>query len=55
MFMVAGVRVGWSAVKEGPASDTDKPAWATAYKGIHNWSKESMIATVPSPLWAEAS
>ena len=29
VFMVAGVMMGRSAVKEGPASDTDKPARAT--------------------------
>ena len=48
VFMVAGVKVGRSAVKEGPASDTDKPARATVYKVIHNWSKESVPVNVPS-------
>ena len=48
VFMVAGFRMGRSAIKEGPASDSDKPARATVYKIIHNWSKESQISTVPS-------
>ena len=48
VFMVAGVTVGRSAVKEGPASDTDKHARATVYKVIHNWSKESVPVNVPS-------
>ena len=48
VFMVTAVKMGRSAVKEGPASDTDKPARATVYKIIHNWNKESVPLSVPS-------
>ena len=48
VFMVTAVKIGRSAVKEGAASDSDKPARATVYSVIHNWSTESVPVSVPS-------